>query len=265
MSEDVTRAYDAISGSYDALHLDWRASVGRQGLALDGLMEQRIGVGPHRVLDCSCGIGTQAIGLAVRGHAVTGTDLSSAALERARAESASFGVELETQVADMRELQLVLSGPFDVVLSCDNSIAHLDPAELGDALAQMHALTRPGGLVLVSLRDYGSLRNDRARLASPMISGAPGTRSITLQAWEWDAGGVAYRSTLLFLDERDGAWTIRSEMLPILHAHERDTMIGAMEHAGLDEVRWHDAGDDAFYQPVATALRRARSRGVELR
>ncbi|MGY5060876.1 hypothetical protein ACWDFR_43675 [Streptomyces sp. 900105755] len=28
------------------------------------------------MLDCSCGIGTRAIGLALRGHRVTGTDLS---------------------------------------------------------------------------------------------------------------------------------------------------------------------------------------------
>ena len=38
-----------------------------------------------RVLDVACGIGTQAIGLARRGFAVTASDVSAGAVRRARA------------------------------------------------------------------------------------------------------------------------------------------------------------------------------------
>ena len=56
--------YDELAGDYPLIYADRDASVRRQGDALDAL----IGQDGVTVLDCSCGIGTQAIGLALRGH-----------------------------------------------------------------------------------------------------------------------------------------------------------------------------------------------------
>ncbi len=75
MSEtSVTRFYDEMADGYHLIYSDWDASMRRHGNALDAL----IGDDRVEVLDCSCGIGTQAIGLAMRGYRVTGTDLSPA-------------------------------------------------------------------------------------------------------------------------------------------------------------------------------------------
>jgi tRNA/tmRNA/rRNA uracil-C5-methylase (TrmA/RlmC/RlmD family) len=51
----------------------------RQGAALDALTGRERAA----VLDCACGIGTQALGLALRGHRVVGTDVSARAVVRA--------------------------------------------------------------------------------------------------------------------------------------------------------------------------------------
>lgn len=51
-------------------------------LAADYHLMFRLGAGPQWVLDSSCGIGTQAIGLAGAGHDVVGSDLSPAAVAR---------------------------------------------------------------------------------------------------------------------------------------------------------------------------------------
>ena len=72
-----------ISAQYHLLFADWDEAVARQGRVVDGLIDKLLGLGPKRVLDAACGIGTQAIGFAQRGHQVTGTDLSSAAVARA--------------------------------------------------------------------------------------------------------------------------------------------------------------------------------------
>ena len=142
---DVARAYDALATDYHSLHHDWRASVERHGVALDRLLSGLLGAGSLRILDCSCGIGTQAIGLSLLGHSVVGTDLSPASLDRARTEARSFGVELETHIADMRDLhELAGQAPFDAVISCDNSIAHLGNDELAPAFGEMRALVRAG-------------------------------------------------------------------------------------------------------------------------
>ncbi|RDI27892.1 hypothetical protein [Lentzea flaviverrucosa] len=54
--------YDDLSGTYDLMFPDWDASMARQASQL----AEFIPAGA-RVLDCACGIGTQAIGLALRG------------------------------------------------------------------------------------------------------------------------------------------------------------------------------------------------------
>ncbi|MFI0817910.1 methyltransferase domain-containing protein [Streptomyces sp. NPDC021098] len=86
MSEtSVTHFYDELTDDYHLIYADWDVSVHRQGQVLDSLTGQEHAA----VLDCSCGIGTQAIGLAQHGHRATGTDLSRRALARAAGEAAA--------------------------------------------------------------------------------------------------------------------------------------------------------------------------------
>ncbi|WP_338020292.1 class I SAM-dependent methyltransferase [Paenibacillus marchantiae] len=76
------------------------------------------------LLDCSCGIGTQAIGLAKYGYNVSATDVSPDSVKRAEKEAASRGVNINFGVADFRSLDTDLTGVFDIVLSADNAIPH---------------------------------------------------------------------------------------------------------------------------------------------
>src|SRR3954453_7471400 len=56
-----------------------------------------------RGFDLCCGHGRASIPLAARGYRVTGLDLSEHFLERARADAAAAGVEVEWVRADMRD------------------------------------------------------------------------------------------------------------------------------------------------------------------
>src|ERR1700712_1018455 len=126
---DPQALYDELAPDYDALHVDWRASVRLQGEVLDRLIRSELGDAPQRVLDCSCGIGTQAIGLALRGHNVLATDLSPAAVERAAREATAMSAKLATGVADFTRLAEAVEGSFACVLACDNAVAHLQRDE----------------------------------------------------------------------------------------------------------------------------------------
>lgn len=86
--------YDDLAADCHLMFPDWDASMARQAAALDTLVRHRMGEGSWRVLDCSCGIGTQAIGPARAGHRVVGSDLSPRAATRAGTEAATRGVEL---------------------------------------------------------------------------------------------------------------------------------------------------------------------------
>src|SRR5689334_12511984 len=94
MDGPTVRFYDGLAGDYHLLFEDWHEGVRRQGGVLDRLLRGLLGDRLLAVLDCCCGIGTQAIGLALSGHRVHATDLSPAAVERAAREARSFGVSI---------------------------------------------------------------------------------------------------------------------------------------------------------------------------
>ena len=91
MDDSVMQFYDQLAGAYHLIFADWRQAVRRQGGVLDGLRRRQLDGAPLSVLVCSCGIGTQTIGLAERGYRVHGTDISPAAVKRARQEAGRAG------------------------------------------------------------------------------------------------------------------------------------------------------------------------------
>jgi methylase of polypeptide subunit release factors len=71
--------YDDLAAYHHFIFENWDASIARQAAILGPLLETGRGKSHLRILDAACGTGTQAIGLAMRGHTVTGSDLSEAA------------------------------------------------------------------------------------------------------------------------------------------------------------------------------------------
>jgi 2-polyprenyl-3-methyl-5-hydroxy-6-metoxy-1,4-benzoquinol methylase len=114
------------------------------------------------VLDCTCGIGTQALGLAALGYEVEGTDISPCEVERAERESTSLGLNANFRVNDMRTLTTSPTGRYGAVLCMDNSLPHLDSDEqISTALQAMRSRMKSNGVLLLSLRDYEKLMAER--------------------------------------------------------------------------------------------------------
>ena len=117
MTDSVQHFYDELAPSYHLIFGDWKRTVQKQAQVLDTLIRLRKpGSLPLSVLDCSCGIGTQAIGLALRGYRVEGTDLSPQAIQRARREALEAGALARFAVADFRALDTQVPGTFDLVI-----------------------------------------------------------------------------------------------------------------------------------------------------
>jgi glycine/sarcosine N-methyltransferase len=245
---DARRFYDELAGDYDALHVDWADSVRWQGELLDALIRSELGDAPQRVLDCSCGIGTQAIGLALAGHDVLATDLSPLAVERAAREAAAMGTTLATGVADFTRLPEQVAGRFACVLACDNAVAHLlSDEDLARFAASVAAKLEPDGLALVSLRDYAPLVAERTP-GHPVRVG-PGT--ISFQVWDWDDEGRTYELAQFTLRGEGETWQTACRRIR-LRALLRDELCGALTDAGLEDVRWRTPEDSGYYQPIVT-------------
>lgn len=154
--DTVQQFYDNLAATYHFILADWQKSVQWHGATLAGLLKELGAPPPRTLLDCTCGIGTQAIGLALEGYHVHGSDLSPVAIERAIEYASRFQTDAPPTftVADLltppaRPVQ------YDIVLSCDNAVAHFHTdTDLEQALDTMTLQLKPGGVLLISLRDY---------------------------------------------------------------------------------------------------------------
>lgn len=245
--------YADLAAHYHLLFHDWAATVRRQGEVLQALLAQAAGDRPLRVLDAACGIGTQAIGLALQGHAVTGSDLSAPAVERAQREAKRFGVDLQSRQADMRQLDTVFAERFDVVLVMDNSLAHLMTQEdLTAAMRAVCAVLAPDGVLVASVRDYDRLRAVRPSFTSARVMDAAGERRIAFQTWDWSDDGVAYDLTQYLVRDGPGGPKVM-KFVSEVHAVTRAAVTAACDAAGFAETTWYEGPDIGFYQPVLMA------------
>ncbi|MFG2424030.1 class I SAM-dependent methyltransferase [Streptomyces sp. NPDC048448] len=246
----VAHFYDELADDYHLIYADWDASIRRQGDALDGLMGQDNAT----VLDCSCGIGTQAIGLALHGHRVTGTDLSARAAARAVREAAHRNVTVPTGVADMRRLPFP-DGRFDTVVCADNSLPHLlTEQDVHAALAEMRRVLRPAGLLLLSTRPYDDLLRDRPASASPQVhqSADGGERTVTFQLWHWHEDGDHYDMEHFQLLPKGGEWRVKVRRT-VYWALGRDRLAGLVTDAGFADPEWRMPHETGFFQPLLMA------------
>lgn len=251
MNGSIPDFYDSLAPYYHLIFEDWDKSIERQGAILNSLLRAQSGADPQKILDCACGIGTQAIGLARYGHQVTGSDLSPAAIERAKHEAQGRGLDISFFVSDMTSLAGMEKSGFDVVLALDNALPHLAPAELMDAVSAMCGKLKPGGLFLASTRDYDALIRERPTLQGPSFYGNDGQRRIVLQVWDW-IDRERYRLHMYITQQVDGHWETH-HFVSEYRCVQRGEFSCALASAGMEGIRWLAPDESGFYQPMVVA------------
>ena len=248
--------YDRLAPFYHLVYPDWEGRVVNEGDQLTEILTG-LDVPPgSRIHDAACGIGTQIIGLAQRGYRVTGSDLSEAALARAAIELGRRDLDVPLRTADLREL--TLDEPADALVACDNAIPHLlDDAAIRTAFERMRDGVRPGGAVVISVRDYAALLAEDpspVRIVPFGLRRDAGRKYFAFQVWEFD--GPIYDLTMYFVEdggaqrnpERCETLVIRSRYYAISIPRLRELMA----EAGLVDVQ---RIDDGYFQPVLTGRR----------
>ena len=117
--------YDNLATQYDKLFLDWQAATQKQAVILQKLFQKNGFEKTARILDCACGIGTQAIGLAALGYQVTASDISDGELAEAKARAEKNQVQIRFEHADFCALSETFSEQFDIVIAMDNALPHM--------------------------------------------------------------------------------------------------------------------------------------------
>jgi glycine/sarcosine N-methyltransferase len=250
---DPTRTfYDDLAESYHLMFQDWTQSVQRQAGILGPLIEREIPTGALRILDCACGIGTQTLGLAHRGHALVGVDLCEVAIGRARREAQQRNLSIQFKVADMRDLSSLSDAEFDLVIAIDNALPHLlNEEDLALAVQQIAEKLRPGGLFLASIRDYDQIVEQHPALPPPAFFQDGVHRRIYHQVWDW-TDDRQYTVHLYITQETDAGWTCR-HFISVYRALLREELTAILLQAGFVELSWLMPADSGFYQPLVLA------------
>ncbi|WP_025413847.1 class I SAM-dependent methyltransferase [Gemmatirosa kalamazoonensis] len=246
-----TTCYDALAARYHLLYADWEWSIARQGAALAGLLGELGVCAGARVHDAACGIGTQTIGLAQRGYRLSASDLSPGAAARARDELARRGATADVRVADMRALPVLLREPIDAVIACDNAVPHLlTDDEILKAFRGFRAVLRPGGALVVSVRDYAAMARQDPDVHPYGLRRVDGRRVLAVQVWEWDDDGRRYDVRIYVTEEEaDGLCTTtvhRSRYYAVSIARLTELAL----QAGFRRV---ERRDGVLFQPVLVA------------
>jgi SAM-dependent methyltransferase len=245
--------YDELAAHYHLMFENWEASIERQATVLRAILERECGPpNETRILDCACGIGTQALGLARLGFRVTGCDVSLRAVERARTEALRRGLEVKLSVANMLDLTNLRDSGFDAVIAMDNALPHLEnTGQLLQAATEIRSRLRPQGLLMASIRDYDRLIKERPAVQGPAFYSDEGHRRIVFQLWDW-LDDRRYIFHLYITREIANQWQT-FHAAAAYRAVLRDELTAVLRQAGFINPRWLLPAEGGFYQPVVLA------------
>ncbi|MBR2583847.1 MAG: class I SAM-dependent methyltransferase [Thermoguttaceae bacterium] len=246
----VQTFYDNMANQYDKLFSDWQAAVREQAAILDKLFNDFGFDKTASVLDCACGIGTQAIGLAALGYRVTGSDISDGELAEAARRAEKNGVDIHFEHADFCSLSDTFSERFDIVIAMDNALPHMLTGDaLESAVRSIVGQVRPGGLFAASIRDYNSILADKPSYSPPYIHKTNNGQRVCFQTWDWS--GDNYRLTQYIIDDGDDLQV--SKFVCEYRATRREELTNLLLAAGCQEVVWKFPDKTGFYQPIVVA------------
>ncbi|HEX8157717.1 MAG TPA: class I SAM-dependent methyltransferase [Solirubrobacteraceae bacterium] len=202
--------------------------------AFDGLVDLQAGA---RVLDCACGTGHLAVGLAQRGLEVVATDASAAMIDRTRTLAADHGAPLTAHVCAWENLaERDWSGSFDAVFCVGNSLVHAPGADARRrALTAMRDVLRAGGTVVVTSRNWEQVRaaGSQLEVAQQLVS-RDGVLGLPIYAWsiaeDWDE--PHHFDVAVALLAEDGTVTTHAERMAFW-PFDHETLRADLRAAGL--------------------------------
>lgn len=247
---DITQTfYDNLASQYDKLFLDWQAMTKEQAIILDKLFRENGFYKTAHILDCACGIGTQAIGLASLGYNVTASDISDGGLKEARERARKNNVKIRFEHADFCTLSETFSQQFDIIIAMDNALPHMmTESALEKAIKSITNQIKLGGMFVASIRDYDALLIDKPPYSPPYIHKTDKGQRVAFQTWDWN--GDCYKLTQYIIDDEKALGVSKFECE--YRATRREELTQLLTSFGCC-VEWKFPEETGFYQPIVIA------------
>ncbi len=189
------------------------------------------------VLDCSCGTGQLAVGLAGRGMRVVATDASEAMVRRTAELAEEYGASVQAVRATWEELpDHFEDDTFDMVFCVGNSLHHAaGAAGRGAALESMARLLRPGGRLVLTSRTWELVRARGSRLdVGDRLVRRNGRDAVVIYRWEIAPQWEEEHHIEIAIAQVDptGSVLVRSELLSCW-PYRYEELEGELHRAGL--------------------------------
>ncbi|MBQ4100322.1 MAG: methyltransferase domain-containing protein [Oscillospiraceae bacterium] len=248
---DITQTfYDNLASQYDKLFLDWHETTKEQDIILNNIFSHNGYDKSAKILDCACGIGTQAIGLASMGYDITASDISENELCEAKARALQNNLNIHFEKADFRELSKTFSKQFDIVIAMDNALPHmLTKDDLNLAIKSITSQIAKDGMFVASIRDYDTLLATKPPYSPPYIHKTDDGQRVSFQTWEWN--GNHYKLIQYIIDDENSLQTSKFECE--YRAVTRDELTTLLISNGCISVEWKFTDETGFYQPIVVA------------
>ena len=154
------------TGSWDKVYYDNPAALYYFDAAIAKAVEM-VGANPgDTILDAGCGAGVHSVRMAKAGYRVDAIDISSAALDDARARADADGVadKITFRQEDLTQLSFP-DGSYDRVISW-GVIIHIPDAQA--AIAELTRILAPGGRLLLYVTNEASFEEKVKRTLRPL-------------------------------------------------------------------------------------------------
>ena len=205
-SEDNIAYYDRLADAYPLFFDDFAVSMEAEGRWLTGILADHAA---RIVLDACCGTGRQAIPLARLGYHVTAVDPCAAMLRQLATLADAMHVHLRLRRARFLDLPLLFGPQFDAIVAMGNGLCHqTDRDEILASLQALRSCCRPGGIVIVGIKDFDGIRRDRIRFHPRAVADGSEERQILFEVWDFEDPLLV--STAFLLRRNADGWSMET-------------------------------------------------------
>ena len=246
----VQKFYDNMASHYEKLFFDWNTTTKEQAALIQRIFQKFGYDKTASILDCACGIGTQAIGLAALGYTITASDISDGEIAEAKIRAKNAKVNIHFENADFCALSAVFLEQFDIVIALDNALPHmLSSEDLGRAVKSITNQIKENGIFVGSIRDYDALFQDKPSYSPPYNHETEKGKRVSFQTWIWNAD--RYKLTQYIIDDEETLEVNKFECE--YRATRREELTALFTANGCKEIIWLFPEETGFYQPIVIA------------
>jgi SAM-dependent methyltransferase len=252
--------YSDLAHDYEWLFPDaavgGRGAVGAMSRGSKDLLEAVLETLPPgaQVLDCSCGIGADAIALVRRGFTVTAADGSPSMVAETRRRSRQFGIRMTVLQSRWQDLPQRVPGAFKLALCLGNSIVHADTkSNMIAALEGIKKVLGPDGVLVVDSRNWELLYESRPRVVTGShVIERQGLRCSSLYVWTIpdDFNAPCRAEIVLLFEDASSALTHRRYVIDFTPFRYKD-LTDAIHSSGFIVNYDSYRPDSPFYAVVA--------------